>query len=337
MTSSPWSQLATGQHQLVGIALGSPNPTQTGDQPGQASTSIKASVPHGDHDCELFIEEPPDKFICNICAKVLRDPHLTECCGQHFCESCLQHWISQKKKKSCSHCRQYNVVHILNKALKREINELEVHCINQQKGCEWKNELDNLEIHLKDCGYSEVECSNKCKHRLMRSRLGKHLRSECLLREYTCTHCRRTDSYHAITGDCPPDKKHYPAHPGHYDSCPELKLVCSKCGERNIKRKDMTEHQAQCPKEPVECPFEEAGCNVKPLRSELDEHTTQNTQKHLELMMRDFQKLKERLECLENKVRYRSQGMTTAPSPTSLPKLSALQPCIFETTKQSFM
>ena len=259
--------------------------------PTQAS-GIPSSVPHGGYDCE-FIEEPPVKFICSICAKVLQDPHLTNCCGQHFCESCIKHWIKKYQAKVCPHCRERNFIHMLNKALKREIIELKFYCINQEKGCKWKDKLDNLETHLKDCGYVEVECSNKCKHRLMRNRLVKHLRSECLLREYMCIHCHHVDTYHAITGDCPPSKKHCPAHPSHYDSCPELKLRCSKCGERNIKRKDMTDHQSQCPKEPVECPFKEAGCEVKPLRSELDDHMTQNTQQHLMLMMGAFGELKE--------------------------------------------
>ena len=278
---------------------------------------INDPVSRGGYDY-AFVEEPPHKFFCNICAKVLRDPYLTECCGQHYCESCIKHWIQENRGKVCPHCRKNDFIHILNKALKREINELKVHCINQEKGCEWENELENLETHLKDCGYVEVECSNKCNHRLMRNELSKHLRNECLLREYTCKHCHRVDTYHAITGDCPPNEIHCPAHPGHYDSCPELKLVCSKCGEGNIKRKDMTEHQAQCPKEPVECPFEEAGCNVKPLRSELDEHTTQNTQKHLELVMGAFQILKgecngykKRLECLENQAMARQTSTTS--------------------------
>jgi len=188
-----------------------------------------------------------------------------------------------------------------------------------------------------------------------------------LLREYKCIHCHRVDTYHAITGDCPPSKIHCPAHPSHYDSCPELKLRCSKCGERNIKRKDMTDHQSQCPKEPVECQFKEAGCDKKPLRSELDDHMTQNTQQHLVLVMEAFQELKEdfqqlkeenqkmkkeynkRLKRLEDQVgpRLHTGWNTVTPVPSSLGQLGtpllgqhvppslgqlsqAPQPCIFE-------
>ena len=113
----------------------------------------------------------------------------------------------------------------------------------------------------------------------------------------------------------------------------------------------MKEHQSQCPNEPVECQFEEAGCDMKPLRSELDDHMTQNTQQHLMLMMGAFQKLKEefqqlkeenremkeeyneRLEYLEDEVGPRD--CIPSPEPdrnrvTTVPPSQAPQPCIFE-------
>ena len=43
---------------------------------------------YGGHDND-FVGEVADRFICQICTKVLREPHLAVCCGQHFCESCL--------------------------------------------------------------------------------------------------------------------------------------------------------------------------------------------------------------------------------------------------------
>ena len=91
---------------------------------------------------------------------------------------------------------------------------------------------------------------------------------------------------------------------------------------------------------------------MKPLRSELDDHMTQNTQQHLMLMMEAFQELKEenqklkeeykeRLDRLERQVRHKSQNVTgqTIPrvrppvqqSPPSLAQLSQVpQTCIFE-------
>lgn len=53
-----------------------------------------------------FIGVVPDRYICNtVCIKVLCDPHLTSCCGQHFCESCLNNWFTKHRKPSCPYCR----------------------------------------------------------------------------------------------------------------------------------------------------------------------------------------------------------------------------------------
>ena len=110
----------------------------------------------------------------------------------------------------------------------------------------------------------------------------------------------------------------------------------------------MTDHQSQCPKEPVDCRFKEAGCDMKQLRSELDDHMTQNTQQHLMLMMGAFQEMKEeykeRLEHLENQLehrgsqRFRAKKMasglllhTSQHLPAQLPQAS--QPCIFMETR----
>jgi len=106
----------------------------------------------------------------------------------------------------------------------------------------------------------------------------------------------------------------------------------------------VTEHRSQCPKEPVECPFKEAGCDVQLLQSELDDHMTQNTQQHLMLMMEAFQKLKveykERLERLESQLENGSQRIRAVavtpdwllhtPHNSLADELSEAPRCIFE-------
>ena len=54
-----------------------------------------------DHD---FVDTIAPKYLCNICMKVLRDPRLTECCGQHYCDFCLKKWLVSNK--TCPHCRK---------------------------------------------------------------------------------------------------------------------------------------------------------------------------------------------------------------------------------------
>ena len=90
---------------------------------------------------------------CQICAKPYRDPHLTVCCGQHYCQSCLQQWFAKNGGvKQCPHCRATRAAgdfdHVLHKGLRSEINELKVRCSNKKMGCPWTGELAALCEHL---------------------------------------------------------------------------------------------------------------------------------------------------------------------------------------------
>ena len=93
--------------------------------------------------------------------KVLRDARLSECCGQHYCDSCLKKWLGVDR--SCPQCRKKVFQSILNKAMIREIKEFKVRCTHKEKGCKWVGELGALKDHLESdngCGYVMVTCSN---------------------------------------------------------------------------------------------------------------------------------------------------------------------------------
>ena len=232
-----------------------------------------------------FIEKVPEKYTCStICTKVLRDPHLTACCGQHFCETCLQYWFRKQGREVCPHCREENFNHFLDKPVKREIDGFKIHCSNRKTGCSWVGALSSVKPHLeseKGCGYVEVSCSKNCNKQLKRKDLTKHLTQHCPLRKYKCRYCGKEDTYQTITEK-------------HYDKCPNYPLDCpNKCGVGGIKRAEMNQHQSQCPLEPVNCPFQETGCQATLLRKDLDGHVAASNQQHLLLVMKAFQTLKE--------------------------------------------
>ena len=234
-----------------------------------------------------FTKPVPERFYCNICTKVLRNPQLTFCCGQHFCESCLKHW-SKKQKTTCPHCREENFNHVLNKALKREISDLEIRCTKQGLGCQWVGELSSLQTHLdsdKGCRYVEVQCSNNCGAKTMkRNKLKAHLEQQCPLRKIQCQYCHYEDTYQTITSK-------------HYDECPHYPLPCPNwCGTGGIRRADMDKHRSRCQLEPVECPFREAGCKVNVVRKEFDSHMSGNQQTHLLLLLAAYQETKREVD-----------------------------------------
>ena len=245
-----------------------------------------------------FVEAVPEKFICSICTKVQRDPHLTSCCGKHFCESCLKKWL--KENKSCPCCKSNKFNHFVNKAQKGEIEKLKIHCIHQEEGCQWDVELSKLEIHLgEECGYVEVGCPNmhtswhevKCPL-IKRKHLDSHIKRDCPHRMHKCEHCGYKNTYYVIVYT-------------HYKICLEYPLICPNewCGEEPIKRKDMSAHRDKCPEEPVECPFKEAGCETKLVRRDLDDHMKTQTQQHLLLTFQTMQLLKQICTNLEQELR----------------------------------
>ena len=273
----------------------------------------------GGYDRE-FIDEIASRFICQICTKVLAEPHLAVCCGQHFCESCLTEWFKKSHRKSCPHCRAVgkDFNHVINKGLRSEIFQLRIRCDYQGEGCDWIGELGELRNHLgseRGCGFVSVTCPNKCgekmygsEHQLRRMDLYDHLRSECSLRPYECKYCGFQDTYYAITGDT--RKRRRFTQPGmipecrpHYDTCPEVPLKCpNRCGVEKIRRKDMKFHRMQCPLEKVECSFHEAGCKAILNRSQLDEHMASNQQAHLLMVMKDYKETKNKLHETEAKL-----------------------------------
>ena len=265
---------------------------------------------YGGHDND-FVDKVPDRLNCQICTKVLCEPHLTECCGQHFCESCLNKWFDrQRGKQSCPHCRAegegFN--HMINKNLRSEVNQLKIRCCHHEDGCQWTGELGALKAHLESesgCGFVRVECPNKCvllDGTMLRKDIKKHLAHDCYLRPYVCEFCGLKDTYEEITGTSSYVLVPYD-YCGHQATCPEVPLTCpNECGSESIKRKDMDSHRSKCPMEPVQCPFAEAGCKGGILRCQLQDHMTSSIQEHLMMVMKDNQETKNKLKETQTKL-----------------------------------
>ena len=228
-----------------------------------------------------FLTEPPQKYHCGICTRVLKDPHLTECCGHEFCKTCLERWGMSSKSKTCPHCREVNFNHIVNKQSKREIDELKVRCSHRKNGCGWVGELVLIEAHHKSCDYFQIQCS-MCELGMKRMDLTKHEMTECRYRSTVCTFCGKEDMHHVIVS-----LSHMAVCHGYPEDCP------NECGVKGVKRSEMPAHRGQCPLEVVECPFRQAGClcTAQVVRKDMEHHIASNNQQHLLLMMAAFRQM----------------------------------------------
>ena len=108
-----------------------------------------------------FVEEVDPKYYCMVCQNVTREPMLTECCGQHYCYSCLQQCNMSSFTRECPHCRCSNYSVMLDKQMQREINEMEIYCTKRLKNsCLWEGEIASLSQHLRSssCPQKKPKC-----------------------------------------------------------------------------------------------------------------------------------------------------------------------------------
>ena len=138
----------------------------------------------GGYDYE-FVSPPSKSLECPVCLMTLRDPHIISCCGNEFCQVCIER--VQRDGKPCPLCNEQNFSTILNKKLAREIKALVVSCPHKAEGCEWEGELGELPNCLnpevghgqKGCGYVIVACSYKCGVYLQRRNIRAHEMEIC--------------------------------------------------------------------------------------------------------------------------------------------------------------
>ena len=151
----------------------------------RTSTMAAFEQRKGGYDCE-FVSSPPKSLECPVCLLTLRDPHVISCCGNEFCQVCIER--VQRDGKPCPLCNELKFTTFLHKKLVREVNALVVRCPQKEQGCEWEGELGQLQGHLnpgagvspsEGCAYVLVSCTYQCGAHLQRKLLREHMIEKC--------------------------------------------------------------------------------------------------------------------------------------------------------------
>ena len=242
-----------------------------------------------------FVEELPKhvEIECPVCLNILSEPHQVTCCGHNFCKSCIERM--KASNGACPTCKERRYQSFIDKKCLRIINGLQVYCTNKKKGCQWKGELKNLSIHLNkgeregECQYEEVKCRyrSRCKVKKQRQHLDHHEMNYCPERPFTCQYCNTTGTYLFITKE-------------HYKNCLQYPVLCpNQCTLTQMPRGSVTDHvDNECPLQPVDCVFSWAGCKERPLRKDIELHTTDT--KHMMILAVACGELKKEIKELKD-------------------------------------
>ena len=160
----------------------------------------------GGYECE-FVDSVKD-FECPLCLHVTRDPTLTSCCGQHFCQVCINRILAEQRP--CPFCKNTKFTVFLDKKQNRKVLELKVHCTMKEQGCSWTGELGGLSPHLDDCQYVTVACTKGCGVSFQRHCLPAHIAVSCLKRDFTCEYCDFKSTYEEVCNNHWPKCAKYP-------------------------------------------------------------------------------------------------------------------------------
>jgi len=225
-----------------------------------------------------FANDPPDTLVCKICHHTCREPYLSGCCGHNFCKSCLD--ASRLIATCCPYCRnEKDFATLPNKLSDREIRRLHVICTNNERGCEWQGELNDINDHLANrgrngCQFEDVSCSNDCGKMLQRQYLTSHVETECPRRKVNCQYCCISGEHQLIDGE-------------HKEQCPKFPLSCpNKCEVGSVPREDMEAHRKECPLEIVQCYYHNVGCEERMMHKRKKEHEQEKMEEHLSMTKR---------------------------------------------------
>ena len=240
---------------------------------------------------------------CSICLHLLKEPYVVGCCGYRFCKLCLVPTI-----KCCPLCKTYHFDKLPDKQLERLLNQRVVHCALQDSGCSWTGELCKLSSHVgfdnssskMVCEYLPIPCTF-CNDYCRRMDLQSH-QEICESRPSICTYC----SYECLFKNLST----------HLKICPKFPRPCKNdcCDDKHFTQAEMDAHLTNdCPLEMITCEYQFAGCGMRFLRKDLEEHMEGRLKLHLHLMTAKYEQLQDKEQnapCALQKLKAENENLS---------------------------
>ncbi|CAB4009941.1 RING finger 151-like [Paramuricea clavata] len=146
------------------------------------------------YDEERFASKVNRNFLCLICFNVLKDPVLCPRNQHCFCRACITKHLENSQR--CPTCANELTVETLAKPqrmIKDYLDELNIHCVYNNRGCEEIVQLQHLDNHEATCGFTPAVCTNPdCGVILSQRDLVNHESELCEFRKLKCNSCGPT-------------------------------------------------------------------------------------------------------------------------------------------------
>ena len=143
------------------------------------------------YDEERFVTTVNRNFLCLICFNVLRDPVMCSRNQHCFCRSCItQHLQNSQRCPTCNDELTEETLVDPPRMIKDLINELNIHCVYNNRGCQEIVELQHLDRHEDSCGFTPAVCTNAgCSATVNKRDLIHHESEQCEYRKLKCHSC----------------------------------------------------------------------------------------------------------------------------------------------------
>ena len=142
-------------------------------------------------DEERFATSVDRNFICSICFNVLKDPVLCPRNHHCFCRGCITKHLENYRR--CPTCADELTVETLvepQRMVKQMLNELKIHCVYIDRGCQEIVQLQHLDQHEATCGFTPAVCTNQgCGATVNQRDLIHHESEVCEFRKLKCHSC----------------------------------------------------------------------------------------------------------------------------------------------------
>ena len=146
------------------------------------------------YDDERFETIVNRNFHCLICYNVLKEPVMCRNNQHYFCRGCITEHL-RRNSRTCPTCADDLTVETLTvvpRIVQDYLDELNICCEYYDRGCRELIQLQNLEQHVDECGFTPVQCGNQGCDEIIDKRDRKcHETEQCRFRKVECHNCEK--------------------------------------------------------------------------------------------------------------------------------------------------